>query len=94
MSGSRCVGTVSVQEVMAVPVDRRDRTTLADIVKSLPDSQAIDSQMPATQASQLLASLQDHPVPVVSGTAVVGLLRSSDILKWLMFQNPGGQQEG
>jgi len=88
MEAGQCVGTVSLGEVMALAPERRSDTRLADITRSLKDSGAIEPGMPANQASQVLANFQDHPVPVVSGAEVVGLLRSSDILRWLMVKEP------
>jgi Zn-dependent protease/predicted transcriptional regulator len=93
MDGQRCVGTVSLNEIMALPVERRAGTTVGDITRSLKDSGAIDVQMPAVAASQVLAAFQDHPVPVVRGGEVVGLLRGSDILKWLMVKEPDSSLE-
>jgi predicted transcriptional regulator len=91
MSGNRCVGTISLNEVMALPADRRNSTVVGEISRSLAKSGAIDAGMPATEASQVLAAYQDHPVPVVEGEQVVGLLRGSDILKWLMVNEPLGR---
>ena len=88
MRREHCIGTVSLNEVMALPAERRAGTRVVDIARSLEDSGAIDSRMPATAASQVLAAIQDHPVPVVSGGEVVGLLLGSDILKWLMLNEP------
>jgi Zn-dependent protease len=93
MVGGRCVGTVSLNEVMALPAERRSETRVMDITRSLEDSGVIDSGMPATTASQVLAAFQDHPVPVTSGPEVVGLLRGSDILKWLMVNEPVSRLE-
>jgi len=89
MDGKSCIGTVSLNEVMALPAERRPTTQVKQITRALTDSGAIDARMPATNASQALAALQDHPVPVVSGTQVVGLLRGSDILRWLMLNDRG-----
>lgn len=81
----RVLGTVSINEVLAVPVEARRTTRLADIARSLMDSNAIGERMPATEAMQALAAHQDQPVPVVRNGEVVGLLRGSDILRWLML---------
>jgi Zn-dependent protease/predicted transcriptional regulator len=93
MDGERCIGTVSLAEVMATPVEQRAALRVADISRPLQESGAIDSTLPATRASQILAASQDHPVPVLEGGRVVGLLRSSDILKWLLLNERGGERE-
>ncbi|MEJ2088258.1 MAG: site-2 protease family protein [Gammaproteobacteria bacterium] len=93
MDGGRCIGTVGLNEVMALPVERRATTTVGDITRSLKDSGAIDAAMPATAASQVLAAFQDHPVPVIRAGEVVGLLRGSDILRWLMIKEPDARLE-
>jgi len=90
MQGSRCVGTVSLNEVLALGEDARQTTALGDIARPLTESGAIAPEVKATDATQTLASWQDHPVPVVSNGEVVGLLRHSDILRWLMVHSPGG----
>lgn len=90
MRGAECVGTVSLNDVLALPVDARETTSLGDIARPLTESGAIGPEVSAMDASQTLAAAQDHPVPVVSNGEVVGLLRHSDILKWLMVHSPGG----
>ncbi|MGE0625349.1 MAG: site-2 protease family protein [Pseudomonadales bacterium] len=84
-----CVGTVSFNDVLALPVEARQTTTLGDIARPLADSGAIRPDVKATDATQTLAAWQDHPVPVVEGGEVIGLLRHSDILRWLMVHSPG-----
>ena len=70
---------------MKIPVENRQRTGLGQITRSLADSGVLDVDMPATDASMALLSHGDNAVPVVQGSDVVGLLRSSDILKWMMI---------
>jgi CBS domain-containing protein len=94
MEGERCVGTASLEEVLKLPVSARAGTTVGEIAVPLEDSGALDAGMPATDAMTALAARQDHPVPVVRGGEVVGLLRGTDILKWLTLQGDGGRFDG
>ncbi|MFV2090326.1 MAG: site-2 protease family protein [Pseudomonadales bacterium] len=88
MEGGRCIGTVSLDEVLPLPVEDRQSTGLRQILRSLDDSGALDADMPATDASNVLAGYGDGAVPVVQSSEVVGLLRGSDILKWLTINQP------
>ncbi|HEY5645733.1 MAG TPA: site-2 protease family protein [Pseudomonadales bacterium] len=90
VKGDLCIGTISINEVMALPVESRETTAVGEIARPLSDSGAIAPEVAATNASQALAAWQDHPVPVVMDGNVVGLLRQSDILRWLMVHSPGG----
>ncbi len=91
MHDGRCIGTASLDEVLKLPVEARTRTAVGDIALSLADSGALDAGLPATDAMTALASRQDRPVPVVRGSEVVGLLRGTDILKWLTLQGDKGR---
>lgn len=91
MEGDRCVGTASLEEVVRLPVAERGATKVREIALTLEKSGAIDADLPATQAMSALAARQDHPVPVVRGEEVVGLLRGADILKWLTLQGGAGR---
>lgn len=93
MEGGRCVGTASLQEVLALPVERRSSTRVGDVSVPLESSGAIDARLPAADAMNALAALQDRPVPVVQGHEVVGLLRGTDILKWLTLHGDDGSLE-
>ncbi len=89
MENGRCIGTASIEEVMKLPVDDRDTTTVREIALSLEASGVLDAALPAMEAMGALARRQDRPVPVVAGGEVVGLLRGADILKWLTLH--GGE---
>ena len=86
MQGERCIGTASVEEVLKLPVADRSHIKVADIALSLEESGALAADLPATDAMTALAARQDQPVPIVRDGDVVGLLRGTDILKWLTLQ--------
>jgi Zn-dependent protease/CBS domain-containing protein len=94
MEGERCIGTASLEEVLKLPASARGGTRVGEIAVPLKDSGALDAGMSATAAMTALAARQDHPVPVVRGEEVVGLLRGTDILKWLTLQGGGGRFDG
>jgi len=91
MQGERCLGTASLEEVLKLPVAARGEKTVGDIALSLEDSDALDAGLPASDAMTVLANRQDRPVPITRGDEVVGLLRGTDILKWLTLQGDGGR---
>jgi Zn-dependent protease len=93
MRDGLCIGTVSLDEIMALAPERRDATRVGDIARPLAGGVVIEEAMPAAEVSQVLASRGDQPVPVVRGGDVVGLLRGSDILKWLMVKEPVTRME-
>ncbi len=94
MDGGVCMGTVSLEEVVALPVDRRPGLRVGDIARSLASSGVLDERLPATEAMTALAAQQDRPVPVVRGQEVVGLLRGADIIKWLTLHGNEGELTG
>lgn len=94
MEGRLCIGTVSLNEVMRLPVDGRQGIELRQILRSLADSGGLDADMTASEAFPRLARIGDGAVPVIQGGEVVGLLRSSDILKWLSIKQPGSSTLG
>ena len=42
---------------------------------------------PAMDASVLLAQTGDQPVAVMQGNDIVGLIRGSDVLRWIMLHD-------
>ena len=86
MSADRAMvaGRANTLDVEAV---RRDFPALHQEVHGHP-LVYLDNGATSQKPRQVLAAIQDHPVPVVSGGEVVGLLRGSDILKWLMLNEP------
>jgi Zn-dependent protease/predicted transcriptional regulator len=93
MEGHHCIGTVSLNEVMRLPVESRQGIGLRQILKSLADSGALDADMAAADAFTRLARMGDGAAPVIQGGEIVGLLRSSDILKWLAIKQPGSMSD-
>ena len=87
----RCLGTVSLAEVMALPVDRRASTAIRDIMLPLADTRHLEARMSAAEATAFLAQAGDRPLPVIRGERVIGLLRGADVLKWMMVhdETPG-----
>jgi Zn-dependent protease/predicted transcriptional regulator len=93
MDGHRCIGTVSLNEVMRLPVESRQGIGLRQILKSLADSGALDADMAAADAFTRLARMGDGAAPVIQDGEIVGLLHSSDILKWLAIKQPGSMSD-
>ncbi len=57
MEGHRCIGTVSLNEVMRLPVASRQGLGLGQILRSLADSGALDADMAASKPSPGLRAL-------------------------------------
>jgi len=78
------VGTISFAEASAVPVGQRAARRVREVMSDLAGSRVIDIEAEASVALSALLRSGDEPVAVVRGDQVVGLIRGSDILRWLM----------
>jgi len=89
VQGGRAIGTVSVSDVSPLGLDERRNIRVADIMTDLTGGLILSRDDNAMAALQALLAAGDRPVLVVDGQQIVGLLRGSDILKWVMLhQNP------
>ncbi len=79
------LGTLSFSEASAVPVAERPRRLVTDVMSKLGTARVIDADAMASSALTALLQAGDEPVAVVSGAKVVGLIRGSDILRWIML---------
>jgi len=79
------VGAVSLEDVASIPMHDRRRITVRDVMAPLSKLRVLDGEAMASDALTALAQAGDRPVAVVSGQSVVGLVRASDILKWVML---------
>jgi Zn-dependent protease/predicted transcriptional regulator len=83
------VGAVSLEDVAAIPVSDRGNTMVRDVMHSIDSLPTLDSDALASDALAALTRAGDRPVPVVSNQRIVGLVRGSDILKWIMLHQEG-----
>jgi len=81
----RVLGTLSFSEASAVPAAERSRRLVTDVMSTLGTARVLESDVMASSALPSLLQAGDEPVAVVSGGEVVGLIRGSDILRWIML---------
>ncbi|MDH3642332.1 MAG: site-2 protease family protein [Gammaproteobacteria bacterium] len=79
------VGAVSLDDVAAIPVRERGDRTVHEVMLPIDQLRVLDGNALASDALTALAQAGDRPVPVVSDQRIVGLIRGSDILKWVML---------
>jgi Zn-dependent protease len=81
------LGVVALNDVMALDRAARDRLQVADVMTPLAQLRALRDDDKAMEASALLAEAGDQPLAVLRGTEIVGLLRGSDVLRWIMLHD-------
>ncbi len=72
-----------------MPPDQRAARRVQDVMVPVERLHALDADALATDALATLLGAGDQPVPVVSDQRIVGLVRGSDILKWVMLHQKG-----
>ncbi len=81
----RTLGFVSFDDVSSVAREQRPHTLIADVMTPFEAAPHLSHDDDAVRASSLLLQTGDRPLPVLKRGEVVGLLRGSDILKWMML---------
>ena len=86
LDDDRLIGIVTLEDVRRIAREAWDTTTVRDVmtpaerlVMATPDEQA-------SQALEELTSADVRQLPVVHDGELVGLLRRSDVIKWLQLQ--------
>jgi Zn-dependent protease len=79
----RVVGLVSYGDVAMVPMADRPRRRVADVMSALERTPTLDADAQATLALNALLAAGDAPVAVLRDGQVVGLVRGSDVLRWV-----------
>jgi Zn-dependent protease/predicted transcriptional regulator len=85
MEGDRVLGVVSQGDVAGVPMSERRGKRVTDVMAELPGNRTIDADALATKALNALLGAGDEPVAVIRNGRVVGLVRGSDMLRWIML---------
>jgi len=85
VEGGRTVGAVTMDDVLALDPDARQRVEVADVMTRLDRLTALAPTETAIEASVKLAAAGDQPLAVVASGEIVGLLRGSDVLRWMML---------
>ncbi|HEV2665272.1 MAG TPA: site-2 protease family protein [Blastocatellia bacterium] len=87
VEGDRIVGMVSLEDVRKVPRDAWDTTSVGQIMTRAEQLTAVTPQENASEALDRLERSNVRQAPVVQNGRLVGLLRRSDIMKWLQTQS-------
>ncbi len=83
---NQLVGIVSLEDVRRVPREDWDLTSVRQIMTPQSQLTTATPDEDANEAMEELASRDVNQVPVVQDGHLVGMLRRSDILRWLQIQ--------
>lgn len=90
----RLAGMVSLRDLQKIPRDAWDRTIVADIMTPVERLAMLAPDQNAMEALDMLAQRDLNQLPVVSGGALLGLVRREDIVKWLALHGGAHPQPG
>jgi len=90
LESGKLVGVVSLRGVTELPAEQRSGRTVGDIMLAAASMEALDAGESAREAIQKLGRGADEGLPVVRSGRVVGLLRHSDVLKWMRLHAAPG----
>jgi CBS-domain-containing membrane protein len=83
----KTLGVISLADVIALDRAARSRLGVVDVMTPLEQLRALRSDDAAVDASVLLAEAGEQPLAVLQGEDVVGLIRGSDVLRWIMLHD-------
>jgi len=87
MHGDTMIGIVSVEDLRKVPRDRWEMTPVRQIMTGADHLVTVNPDDEATEALNRLAQHDVRQLPVVKDGRLVGLLRRSDLLRWLQLHS-------
>lgn len=87
MRGEVMVGIVSVEDLRKVPRDRWEHTLVRQIMTGADRLVTVEPGDEAMEALNRLAQRDLRQLPVVSNGRLVGLLRRSDLIRWLQLHS-------
>jgi Zn-dependent protease/CBS domain-containing protein len=90
LENNQLVGLVTLEDVRSVPRDQWDDTTIREIMTPFSQLIITTENEDATDAWQKLLRKDVRQLPVVRGNTLAGLLRRSDIIRWLQFHSELG----
>jgi Zn-dependent protease len=79
----RVVGLVSMADVAGMAMAERAHRRVGEVMVELSKAPTLDAHALATKALNALLAAGDSPVAVVREGQVVGLVRGSDVLRWV-----------
>jgi Zn-dependent protease len=81
--GDRVLGFVTLADVANVPLAERSQRYVTDVMAGIAAAPVLDADTLASSALNPLLGAGDAPVAVLRGGQVVGLVRGSDVLRWV-----------
>jgi Zn-dependent protease/CBS domain-containing protein len=90
LDGERLAGLVTLEDIRRVAREAWDSTIVAEIMTPVHQLAVVQPQDDAAAALDKLMERNVHQVPVMSNGHLVGLVRGSDIMRWLQLQTPNG----
>jgi Zn-dependent protease/CBS domain-containing protein len=82
-SADRMIGLISIDDVRNVPRDRRSVVTVGEVMTPASELATLSTENNAHEALQTLGTRQVDQLPVVKDGALLGLIRTRDIIRWL-----------
>jgi Zn-dependent protease/CBS domain-containing protein len=83
LDGERLVGLVSLDDIRRVPRDQWDRVTIDQVMTPAEKLEVVKPGEESTDALEKLVSKNIRQLPVIQDGKLVGVLRRTDILRWL-----------
>jgi Zn-dependent protease/CBS domain-containing protein len=87
LDGGHLIGVVYAEDVRKVDRHAWDKTRVKDVMVPETDLEELTPRQDAMEAFQKMASREMRQMPVVQNGKLVGMLRRSDILRWLKVQS-------
>jgi Zn-dependent protease/CBS domain-containing protein len=87
MEGDRLVGMVCMKDIRKVPREEWDHVTVGEIMTDASHLDVVTASEDASNALDKLTRRDVGQAPVIENGRLVGLLRRTDILKWLELQS-------
>lgn len=81
------VGMVTLDDIRSVSRDKWEQTSVREIMTPKEDLATVASGEDASDALMQLMRRDVRQLPVVEGSRLIGLLRRSDIIRWLQIQS-------
>ncbi len=82
----RLVGVVTLEDVRAVPQNQWESKTIDEIMTPGEELVCVNPDDDASEAFDKLSRRDVRQLPVIENGKLVGVLRRSDVVKWLQFQ--------
>ncbi len=94
LDNDELVGVTSLARVTALPPEQRNDRVVRDVTVPVATMDSLDAEESARKAMQRLGQGGDEALPVVRSGQVVGLLKHSDVVKWMSLTRHGDPQSG